>query len=77
MSFTKDFTSEENNSFSFLRNLYSKTYSKKQKETFIDNSSYLLRKKSIATGKPYISSAFTKDNKLEIKQAKKLLRSIG
>ena len=77
MSSKKDSTSEERNSYSFLRNLYSKTYSKTGQETFIDNSSYLIKKKSIAVGKPLIISMFTKDNKLEIKQAKKLLRSRG
>lgn len=77
MSSKKDSTSEERNSYSFLRSLYSKTYSKTRQEIFVDNSSYLLKKKSIAVGKPLIISFFTKDNKLEIKQAKKLLRSRG
>lgn len=76
MSFVKDVTSEERNMFSFSRILYTKTYSKSQQEkTYVDNSTYLIKKKSIAIGKPVITSAFTKDNKLEIKQAKKLLRS--
>lgn len=77
MSSKKDVTSEERSYYFFFKNIYSKTYSKKPKEIFTDNSSYLLKKKSIAIGKPNITSFFTNNNKLEIKQAKKLLRSRG
>ena len=84
MSYNKDKTSEDRSYYSFMKKIYNKTYSKPindskslKNEIFVDNSGYLLKKKSIAIGKPKITNFYTLNNKREIKQAKKRLRSSG
>lgn len=79
MSTKKDSTSEEKNYYAFMKFIYNKTYSKPNtnKEVFTDNSSYIHKKKSIAIGKVKSTSMFTLDNKREIVQAKRRLRSRG
>tara|TARA_B110000483_G_scaffold132347_1_gene158311 strand:- start:7758 stop:8012 length:255 start_codon:yes stop_codon:yes gene_type:complete len=84
MSYNKDKTSEDRSYYSFMKKIYNKTYSKPiydskslKNEIFVDNSGYLLKKKSIAIGKPKITNFYTLNNKREIKQAKKRMRSSG
>tara|TARA_A100001015_G_scaffold246980_1_gene283615 strand:+ start:2629 stop:2892 length:264 start_codon:yes stop_codon:yes gene_type:complete len=85
-SATKDRTSTNEQAYASLRKMYTKTSSKKDDtfngtpvftKTFQDNSSYVRNKASIQVGNSNVSSMFTLDNKREIIQSKRRIRSSG
>jgi hypothetical protein len=85
-SVQKDRTSSNAQSYAFLRKMYVKTSSKKDSSfngtpihsnTFLDNASYIRNKTSIQVGNSNVSSMFTLDNKREIAQSKRRIRSSG
>ena len=66
MSYNKDKTSEDRSYYSFMKKIYNKTYSKP-----------IYDSKSLKNEIFVDNSGYTLNNKREIKQAKKRLRSSG
>ena len=82
----KDLTSSNSQSYAFLRKMYIKSSSKKDStfndtpiysKHFSDNASYIRNKASIQVGNANVSSMFALDNRHEIAQSKRRIRSSG
>lgn len=75
----KDKTSDNEHNYSMMRKIFN-SYNNNRQNKFNDSSSYIQNKKMITTGRQRLNnniSFFTNNNHLEIKQAKRLLRSRG
>lgn len=80
ISSAKDKTSDNGNNYSMMRKIFYSHNNNNKQNKFNDSSSYIQNKKMIATGRQSLNNNvvfFTNNNHLEIKQAKRLLRSRG
>jgi len=80
ISSIKDKTSDNENNYSMMRKIFNSYNNNNRQNKFNDSSSYIQNKKMIATGRQRLNNNvafFTNNNHLEIKQAKRLLRSRG
>lgn len=80
ISSAKDRTSDNGNNYSMMRKIFYSQNNNNKQNKFNDSSSYIQNKKMIATGRQSLNnnvSFFTDNNHLEIKKAKRLLRSRG
>lgn len=80
ISSAKDRTSDNGNNYSMMRKIFYSQNNNNKQNKFNDSSSYIQNKKMIATGRQSLNnnvSFFTNNNHLEIKKAKRLLRSRG
>mgnify|MGYP001305907113 CR=1 FL=1 len=80
ISSVKDKTSDNGNNYSMMRKIFYSHNNNNKQNKFNDSSSYIQNKKMIATGRQSLNNNvvfFTNNNHLEIKQAKRLLRSRG
>ena len=68
----KDLTSTNEHNYAFMRKMFIKTAPNK---TFKDNSSYIHNKKMISIGKQAETTFYTQNNKREIVQSLRRLRS--
>ena len=72
----KDLTSNNENNYAFMRKMFIKVVSKDTQVTpFKDSSSYIHNKKMISIGKQKDTTFYTKNNKREIIQSLRRLRS--
>ena len=72
----KDLTSTNENNYAFMRKMFIKvTSNESQVNSYIDSSSYIQNKKMISIGKQKNSTFYTQNNKREIIQSLRRLRS--
>ena len=68
----KDLTSANENNYAYMRKMFVKTISN---DTYKDSSSYIHNKKMNSIGRQQESTFYTKNNKREILQSLRRLRS--
>lgn len=72
----KDLTSSNENNYAFMRKMFIKVISKEsQGSPYRDSSSYIQNKKMISIGKQKNATFYTQNNKREIIQSLRRLRS--
>lgn len=72
----KDLTSTNENNYAFMRKMFIKVVSKEsQVSPYRDSSSYIQNKKMTSIGKQNNSTFYTQNNKREILQSLRRLRS--
>jgi hypothetical protein len=72
----KDLTSTNENKYAYMRKMFIKNVPKEKKEVqYIDSSSYIHNKKMISIGRQKEATFYTKNNKREILQSLRRLRS--
>ena len=72
----KDLTSSNENNYAFMRKMFIKVVSKEsQVSPYTDTSSYIQNKKMTSIGKQNNSTFYTQNNKREILQSLRRLRS--
>lgn len=79
LSVKKDVTSDNTNTYSFLRKIYNISSSKinTSNSTYIDSSSYIQNKKSIGVGKTNSTLMFKSNNNKDINRTLRRIRSSG
>ena len=79
LSVKKDITSDNTNTYSFLRKIYNNSSSKinTSDNIFVDSSSYIQNKKSIGVGKTNSTLMFKSNNYKDIDRTLRRIRSSG
>lgn len=79
LSVKKDITSDNTNTYSFLRKIYNISSSKinTSDNLFVDSSSYIQNKKSLSVGKTNSTLMFKTNNYKDINRTLRRIRSSG